>query len=170
MRAKIECVPPYVRSSMDDLPMGDIREVLRPAPRSTMWLLLLLVCGPGVHTWSRWGAAPASAAGLAQPERSPDPPPPCVGNGCGAPACGDGFSPGVVVRGLSVSGQQEALQGASADGSTLLFQRGPRDACVGGPDTTALLLADKLPGASGYTIADVTRLPRSRCSRASRPR
>ncbi len=75
--------------------------------------------------------------------------------------CGETYGRGRVVSGVSDSGVQEALLGASASGATLLYLRGPSHACVGGPGYgTALLVADRVDDSgSAYTITDVTGLP-----------
>jgi hypothetical protein len=143
---------------MDELPPIDLRVFALPVPRLTLCLLLLALGVLGAVAWR----PPARVYAM---ERRPVPQillplePLCIGDACFDYACKHAFSPGVVLGSVSVVGRQEALQGASADGSTLLLQRAAADACVSGPDTTATLLADQRANASGYAIADITRLP-----------
>ena len=82
----------------------------------------------------------------------------CLANVCVIPACSHRFGAnGTVVSTVSVSGVQEALLGASASGSSLLFLRGPANTCVGA--NGQLLLADQLaPGVGDYTTRDLTTL------------
>jgi hypothetical protein len=83
----------------------------------------------------------------------------CLANVCVAPACASSFSAsGTPVSSVSVTGVQEALLGASANGDSLLFLRAPANACVG--TNTTLLLADPIaPGVGQYTSRDLTSLP-----------
>jgi hypothetical protein len=78
----------------------------------------------------------------------------CASNICRAPVCGTAFaSAGTVVASASGSGTQDALLGASSDGTSILLLRAT-GTCVGGGAT--LLVGDDATGTLSYTTHDIT--------------